>query len=235
MILEKRASFGWPATAAGSASPTHGIAVHFDGNDQGLANKAHNACRAYWMATRSFHMGPKRKWLDIGYSWGVCPHGIVFEGRGLNHVQAAQPGGNSSWYSCTFMSGPAESPPLVQIQAFREFRSWLRGKGVAAALRGHRDFVSTDCPGTTLYRMVRDGTLATTTKEAADMQPSTSVDVGKTYDGDFSQPHYPASFLWIGAMAEAKRAKAEAVKAGAKVDALTAKVDQLITLLTPKE
>lgn len=161
MRLEKRASFGWGPTAAGSANPRNGIAVHFDGNNQGLANKSHSACRTYWKATRKFHMGPEREWLDIGYSFGCCPHGVIFEGRGLNHQQAAQPGGNSTWYSCTFMSGPSESPPMAQLVAFREFRSWLRGKGVAAAMRGHRDFVSTDCPGSILYRMVRDGSLAT--------------------------------------------------------------------------
>jgi hypothetical protein len=161
VILEKRASFGWGATAAGSASPRSGIAVHFDGNNQGLANKSHTSCRTYWKATRKFHMGPSRGWLDIGYSFGCCPHGVIFEGRGLNHQQAAQPGGNSTWYSCTFMSGPKETPPKAQLTAFREFRSWLRGKGVAAALRGHRDFISTDCPGSILYGMVRNGTLAT--------------------------------------------------------------------------
>jgi hypothetical protein len=165
VILEKRASFGWPATAAGYANPKSGIAVHFDGNDQGLAGKPHSACRTYWKNTRNFHIGPERKWLDIGYSFGVCPHGVIFEGRGLNHQQAAQPGGNSTWYSCTFMSGKDEKPPTAQLTAFREFRSWLRGKGVAAAMRGHRDFVSTDCPGPILYGMVRDGTLATAPQE----------------------------------------------------------------------
>lgn len=159
MKLETRASFGWPATAASVAHPTQGLVVHFDGSAQGLADKDHVECRDYWRRTRRFHMGKDRGWLDIGYSWGCCPHGIIFEGRGLDHVQAAQPGGNSTWYSCTFMSGPGERPTGKQLAAFAELRSWLRGKGLGAAIKGHRQFVSTDCPGDVLFAMVKAGTI----------------------------------------------------------------------------
>jgi len=155
--FEKRSAFGWPATAAGSAHPTKGLVVHFDGNDQGLEGKDHDACHRYWKATRRFHMGPDRQWLDIGYSFAVCVHGIVLEGRGLDHVQAAQPGGNQTWYSCTFMSGPGEQPTEAQLGAFAELRAFLRGKGLGAAIKGHRQFVSTDCPGDVLFAMVKSG------------------------------------------------------------------------------
>jgi len=158
MKLERRSSFGWPATAAKSAHPTKGLVVHFDGNDQHLEGREHEACRSYWKATRKFHMGPDRRWLDIGYSLAVCVHGIVLEGRGLDHVQAAQPGGNQTWYSCTFMSGPDEKPTEAQLKAFAELRAFLRGKGLASAIKGHRQFVSTDCPGDILFAMVKSGT-----------------------------------------------------------------------------
>lgn len=160
MNLEKRAVFGWPASGAGSANPRSGIAVHYDGSNQSLANKQHASCRTYWKNTRKFHMGPSRGWADIGYSFAVCPHGIVLEGRGLNKVQAAQPGGNSTWYSVTFMSGPSEHPTDAQIKAFRELRSWLRGKGVAAAIRPHSAFTSTSCCGDILRKLISNGTLA---------------------------------------------------------------------------
>lgn len=159
MKLETRASFGWPVTTAGTAHPTQGLVVHFDGSAQGLAGKDHVECRDYWRRTRRFHMGASRRWLDLGYSWGCCPHGVIFEGRGLDRVQAAQPGGNSTWYSCTFMSGPGESPTVAQLLAFAELRSWLRGKGLGAAIKGHREFVPTDCPGDVLFAMVKAGTI----------------------------------------------------------------------------
>jgi len=156
--LEKRAVFGWPATAAGYAPCDQGLVVHYDGSDQGLAGRPHQACRQYWKNTRKFHMN-SRGWADIGYSFAVCPHGIVLEGRGWQRVQAAQPGGNTTWTSVTFMSGPNEAPTAGQIRAFKELRAWLRGKGLGSGIRGHRDFISTSCPGDRLYRMVRDGTL----------------------------------------------------------------------------
>jgi hypothetical protein len=159
MKLERRSVFGWPATAAVSAPCKNGLVVHYDGSNLGLAGKDHSSCRAYWKATRKFHMGPARGWLDIGYSFGVCPHGIVMEGRGWQRTQAAQPGGNTSWTSCTFMSGDAEKPTAAQIEAFKELRAWLRDKGLASAIKGHKDFISTSCPGSILYRMVRDGSL----------------------------------------------------------------------------
>lgn len=160
MKLEKRAVFGWPKSGAGPASPRNGIAIHYDGSDQKLAKQKHTACREYWRDTRKFHMGPSRGWADIGYSFAVCPHGIVLEGRGLNKVQAAQPGGNETWYSVTFMSGPSEAPTAAQVGAFRELRAWLRGKGVAAALRPHSAFISTSCCGNILRNLINNGTLA---------------------------------------------------------------------------
>ena len=171
MKLEKRSAFGWPATAAGYAPCKNGLVVHYDGSNQGLAGKPHSACRAYWKATRRFHMGPARGWLDIGYSFGVCPHGIVMEGRGWQRQQAAQPGGNTTWTSVTFMSGDAEKPTAAQINAFRELRAWLRGKGLGSAIKGHRDFISTSCPGSILYGMVKSGAL-TGAPEGEDDMPS---------------------------------------------------------------
>lgn len=160
MKLEKRSAFGWPATAAGYAPCKNGLVVHYDGSDQGLAGKPHSSCRAYWKATRRFHMGPARGWLDIGYSFGVCPHGIVMEGRGWQRQQAAQPGGNTTWTSCTFMSGDDEKPTAAQVAAFKELRAWLRGKGLGSAISYHGKFISTSCPGKILRGMVTSGALA---------------------------------------------------------------------------
>lgn len=160
MQIVKRSAFGWGPTEAAYATPRRGMVVHYDGSDQGLAGKPHSACLGYWRRTRAFHMGPARGWADIGYSFGACPHGAVLEGRGLNRMQAAQPGGNDTWYSVTLMSGPGEDPTPAQIDAVRGLRAWLMEKGVGALVRGHRDFYSTSCPGDRLYLLVKDGTFA---------------------------------------------------------------------------
>lgn len=186
MQLEKRSVFGWPPTAAGYAPCKNGLVVHYDGSDLGLAGKGHEVCRMYWRNTRQFHMGPERGWLDIGYSFGVCPHGIVMEGRGWQRVQAAQPGGNTTWTSCTFMSGDSEHPTAAQLAAFQDLRAWLRGVGLAAAIKGHRDFIDTSCPGSILYGMVGSGALLKSTGEGDDMPEAKDISkaiVQQTYNG----------------------------------------------------
>jgi hypothetical protein len=160
MQLVKRSAFGWGASGASYARPTRGLVIHYDGSNQGLVGKPHSACIEYWKNTRKFHTGPHRGWADIGYSFGACAHGEVFEGRGLNRLQAAQPGGNDSWYSVTLMSGPNEDPTPAQINAVRELRAWLMSQGVGSLVKGHRDFYSTSCPGDRLYRLVKDGTFS---------------------------------------------------------------------------
>lgn len=158
--MERRASFGWSSTSpAGYATPTLGLVCHYDGSNQGLASKPHSACRAYWKRTRNFHTGPSRNWADLGYSYGCCPHGIILEGRGLHRVQAAQPGGNATWYSVTFMGGPSERPTAAQLTAFRQLRAYLMGRGVRGTVSYHGRFISTSCAGTIINTMVSTGAI----------------------------------------------------------------------------
>src|SRR5690606_21011466 len=155
-----RSDFGWsrhsPATPA---DPKKGLVVHYDGSDQRLASKDHSACIAYWRWCRAFHTGPARGWADLGYSFGCCPHSYVMEGRGLFRTQAAQPGGNTTYYSVTLMCGPNDEITPGQINAVRQLREWLMepATSIAGTVKGHRDFVSTSCPGDTLSRRVRHG------------------------------------------------------------------------------
>ncbi|MFB4317540.1 peptidoglycan recognition family protein [Actinomadura sp. 21ATH] len=183
MKFQDRGTFGWGASGGGYADPRSGLVIHYDGANQGLAGKSHSACVSYWKSTRQFHMNT-RGWSDIGYSFSACVHGYVMEGRGLNRQQAAQPGGNSTWYSCTLMSGPDESPTDAQIQAVRELRAWLMGKGVAGSVRGHRDFISTSCPGDRLYRLVKNGTFGKAPSEEDDDMPD-YVSVGMAEAQEF--------------------------------------------------
>jgi len=162
--------FGWGRTAARAASPHMGLVIHYDGPGQNLTGKTHSHCVEYWKGVRKFHMN-SNGWADIGYSFGVCPHsdssgqGYIFEGRGLNREQAAQPGGNTTYYSVTLMLGDGEHPTDVQIETVRELREWLHSKGNANTVKGHKDFYNTSCPGTILYKMVKDGTFTKSSEE----------------------------------------------------------------------
>lgn len=156
-----RSILNWPAMAnvdgAIRCTPTSGLVLHWDGNG-GLVNKLHSECVKYWINTRKFHMNG-RGWLDIGYAWGICPHGGRFEGRGWGWVQAAQPGGNSTWESCTLMLGPGEMPTPEQIDSVRRLRDQLMLQhGLKEEIRPHSHFISTNCPGPIISRMITDGT-----------------------------------------------------------------------------
>ncbi|MFC3996699.1 N-acetylmuramoyl-L-alanine amidase [Nocardiopsis sediminis] len=111
---------------------------------------------------------PDRTWLArragtvyfTGNSFMACPHGYVIEGRGLFKQQAAQPGGNSTYYSVTLATGPSDPITDAQIEAVRQLLQWLvePESSISRTVKGHRDFISTSCPGDKAYAMVRDGT-----------------------------------------------------------------------------
>lgn len=169
-----RSSLGWGKVKSATANTNMGIVVHYDGSNQRLAAQNCTACENYWVKTRHMHM-QGNGWIDIGYAYGVCPHGNVYEGRGYGKVQAAArhtPGkllnGNDRWVNVTFMSGPNEMPTPQQIMAFRELRTHLmESKGMKGEVKGHRDFTATSCPGDILYRMVREGDF----KESSSVTP----------------------------------------------------------------
>jgi peptidoglycan hydrolase-like protein with peptidoglycan-binding domain len=169
--LQWRSDFGWSKSSpAGRADPKKGLVIHYDSADQGLADKPHSACVAYWKRTRGFHTGPSRGWVDIGYSWMACAHGYVMEGRGLFRSQAAQPGGNSTYYSVTLATGPRDEITEAQINAVRQLREWLMEpvSSISGAVLGHRDFIATSCPGDKAYRLVRDSTFRKPAKWGSD-------------------------------------------------------------------
>ncbi|MCY9787573.1 N-acetylmuramoyl-L-alanine amidase [Nocardiopsis sp. EMB25] len=159
MIDYPRTYFGWSASSpADYADPRSGLVVHYNGPPTDL--DGHAACVSYWKNTRGHHVDG-RGWDDIGYSFGVSVEGGIFEGRGLRRYQAAQGtfSGNANYYSVTLMIGEGERPTDAQIDGVRRLRAWLRSDhGVSGTVLGHRDFVSTSCPGSVLYALVENGT-----------------------------------------------------------------------------
>jgi hypothetical protein len=222
MQFVRRADFGWGSSGASYAHPTRGLVIHYDGSDQGLAGKPHSACVTYWKNTRRFHTGPSRQWVDIGYSFGACPHGYVFEGRGLGKTQAAQPTGNTTYYSCTLMSGPGEKPTQAQIEAVRELRAWLMSKGVGPLVKGHRDFYSTSCPGDHLYRLVQDGTFSKPPTSASSVEEDDMASPKDVWNHEIKVP-------WGTKDNPEWQADSLLVEVNKKVRDLEAKVDALTT------
>jgi uncharacterized coiled-coil protein SlyX len=235
MQLVKRSEFGWGATGAAYAKPTRGLVIHYDSADQGLAGKEHGACVDYWRRTRRFHMGANRGWNDIGYSFGACPHGYVFEGRGLDRVQAAQPSGNSTYYSVTLMSGPSEDPTPAQVNAVRELRQWLMDKGVGPLVKGHRDFYATSCPGDRLYALVNNGTFAKPPANTPQEDDVSAKDLWqhelKVPFGSAENPEWQAGNVLVNAAKWVHEMRARLAGMDAKLDAQNATIKALADAL----
>lgn len=138
-----------------------GVKVHYTGSyvDPRLADD-HDRCAGLVRQIQNGHMDGN-DWSDIGYSFLVCPHGYVFEGRGLHRLPAANGSGlNAGHYAVLGMVGNSglTVPSAAMLDGIREAISYCRNKGAAASeIKGHRDGYATDCPGPALYAWVQAG------------------------------------------------------------------------------
>jgi GH24 family phage-related lysozyme (muramidase) len=189
----------WGAKPGGRQSAvgmTRGVGVHWLGPGAGRTN--HSGCAAQMREVQAFHMGPSRGWADFAYNAAVCRHGYVFEGRGPKVRNAANGGGtrngvdaNAGWASILCLAG-TDSPAMTDAEkdAINDAAEYL---GVAGGeWLGHRDFLSTECPGDERYRWVHAGhprasgsTTPTPSKEDQLFSPSTvhTVHIIATHSG----------------------------------------------------
>lgn len=141
---------------------------HFDGghllglldadDDGDVDADDHVACLRRVKSVQTFHQGPSRGWSDIGYNGLVCQHGRAIEGRGLDYVGAHCPDHNRTGYGIQFMVGGDEEPTQAAKNRMRRLYDDCSARsGRPLAKRGHRDGLSTECPGDVVYAWVRAG------------------------------------------------------------------------------
>lgn len=98
-------------------------------------------------------------WSDIGYSFLVGEDGRIYEGRGWDRVGAHTKGYNSVALALSFMgSYMTHNPGSAALDAASAWLSCAVSKGMITSsykLYGHRDAGSTDCPGDSLYALIR--------------------------------------------------------------------------------
>lgn len=116
-------------------------------------------CAANMRSMQRFHQDV-RFWNDIGYSFVVGSDGYVYEGRGWHWVGAHTRGHNSRGFGVAFVGNYTESlPSEAALNTVRE--ALPRCATRAGLLRpdyqllGHRQLVSTDCPGNALFDLLR--------------------------------------------------------------------------------
>lgn len=140
-----------------------GVKVHYMGSRvspelAGAAN--HDRCVSLVRRVQADHMDGN-DWTDIAYNFIVCPHGDVFEGRGLHRLSAANgPGLNQGHYAVLALLGNAglTQPTDAMLNGIREAITYCRNRGQAGTeIKGHRDGYNTDCPGKPLYAWIKAG------------------------------------------------------------------------------
>jgi hypothetical protein len=145
---------------------TKGVKVHYEGTavPASLAkSENHSQCDDRVRAIQQSHLNNRTEnYSDIAYNYAVCPHGYVYEGRGL-HRQTGANGNqtlNKGHYSVLALLGNSglTTPTDAMLGGIRDAIELLRSKGGAGSeIKGHKDGYATQCPGSKLYAWVKKG------------------------------------------------------------------------------
>ena len=162
----------WGARPAREAAYTVAPSVrtaflsHYDGGAD-IVLPDHDACFRQVRKVQAFHMDGNG-WSDIGYNTLGCPHGYVFEGRGLDKVGAHCPDFNRVGHGHQFMLGGDQEPTDAALAAAREvYDLQVKRSGNTLRKMGHRDGFATECPGKNVYEWVKAGMPVTATATPA--------------------------------------------------------------------
>jgi hypothetical protein len=117
----------------------------------------HANCPGRVRGVQAFHMGPQRGWSDIAYNFLVCKHGYVFEGRGWGIRSAATGNANDHTLAVCFLGDDTKGRDDVTNagrQGLVDIAHSFVVKYGQTRMKGHRDFMSTACPGDEIYGFV---------------------------------------------------------------------------------
>lgn len=120
----------------------------------------HSTCDDKVRSMQDYHMDV-RGWSDIAYNYLGCPHNYLFEGRTYKYQSGANgnESSNRASYAIQAMWGVAAKAdvPLGLYEALYYGIEYLVDHGATRKIYGHRDWKSTDCPGSEIYAWVKKG------------------------------------------------------------------------------
>jgi hypothetical protein len=137
-----------------SARPL-GVVIHWEGPKMGVFT--HDKCAGKVRGIQAYHQR-HQGWADIAYNFVVCPHGSVFEGRGL-YVGSGANGTeryNRDYYAVCAMVGVGD-PIGPDMMRGIQLAVGICRERAGTKILGHRDCVATSCPGPDLYGAVTKG------------------------------------------------------------------------------
>jgi len=182
-----------------------GFVIHHNGPSANCIGKPHSRCISFWNGVKAYH---QQKWPDsndIAYSFGVCPHGTRFVGRGWNKNQYAggtdvvghDDGPDSAWFSVLeFIGGgpgtgyPNEAPTEAMVADTKSLiAEGRKAEHCGTQVLPHNAFKVKPCPGsefTVLAYQWNNRSLTTETPEPEEEDMDLIID----------SPGNPA--LWVG-------------------------------------
>lgn len=123
-----------------------------------MGTQDHSKCDDTMRSIQNYHMDTQG-WSDIAYNLCVCQHGYIFEGRGKGKGSAANgtTQANYDYYAVCALVGQGDPQPAVLDDGIADAVAYFRSWGAGSKVVGHRDLVSTACPGDSLYNKVKSG------------------------------------------------------------------------------
>lgn len=149
-----------------------GVALHWEGS--GMGTFTHDLCDNKVRQIENYHVDAKG-WAGIAYNALVCPHGYIYEGRGIRYRSAANgdPTKNNAYFAVCYLGGQGDPFTTDAKGGYVRAVKWLRSDGGAGDyVIGHRDVTATACPGDTIEAWL------------------------KAYDFNTSAPSLPTAPVW---------------------------------------
>lgn len=147
-----------PRSSPTRLSSAKRIFIHYTGMDAD-EQADHANCFARVRGIQRYHLFTK-KWNDIAYSFIPCKHGFVFEGRGLGIHTAATGPCNFDSHAICFLGDDSEGrddATDLGRKAIAEMVERIERVYGAQTVHGHRNCMTTACPGDELYSWLRAG------------------------------------------------------------------------------
>lgn len=151
----------------------------------------HSSCDDTVRGIQSYHMDANG-WSDIAYNIVVCPHGYQYEGRGKGKGSAANGTtlANTDWYAICALCGEGDPQGPELIRGLQDAAETCRSWGAADGSTGHRDHISTECPGDSLYGRVQAGEFTSGGTAGGGGGGTTPPPAGKAPPFPYPSSHY---------------------------------------------
>lgn len=153
MHIEPRSAWGAaPPKAPGRSWAPSGpidLVVHWVGGSGSIGITSHADCPPRIKAIQTYEMS--KEYSDIAYNLVCCPHGTVYEGRGLNVQGAANgPQTNATKPSVCLLLNMADRITSAMQASILELNATL----TPGTILGHREVNTTTCPGNEVYAWI---------------------------------------------------------------------------------